>query len=78
MIGIVDKGHMRALVLLDMSSAFDTIDHDILVIILQRQFGIQGPALDRFANFMTDRSQSESVADALSSACAIACGVSQG
>ena len=78
MIGIVDKGHVGALVLLDMSSAFDTVDHDILVSVLQRWFGIQGLALDWFADFMTDRSQSVSVADAVSVSCAVACGVPQG
>jgi Reverse transcriptase (RNA-dependent DNA polymerase) len=62
MIGIVDKGHVVALVLLDISSAFDTVDHDILVSVLQQQFGIQDPALDWFADLMTDHSQSKSVA----------------
>jgi hypothetical protein len=33
------------------SPAFDTVDRDILASILQRLFGIQGPALDWFANF---------------------------
>jgi Reverse transcriptase (RNA-dependent DNA polymerase) len=78
MIGIVNKGHMGALVLLNISSAFDTFDHDILVSVLQRRFGSQGPALVWFPNFMTDPSQSVSVADATSAACAIACGVPQG
>jgi Reverse transcriptase (RNA-dependent DNA polymerase) len=38
----------------------------------------QGPALGWFAGFITDRSQSVSVADATSAAWAIACGVTQG
>jgi hypothetical protein len=78
MIGTVDKGHVVELVLLDMSSAFDTVDHDIIVGVRQRWFAIQGLALDWFADFITDRSQSVFVADTVSAACAITCGVPQG
>jgi Reverse transcriptase (RNA-dependent DNA polymerase) len=77
-IGIVDKGLVSALVLLDMLSAFYTVDHDILVNVLQWRFGIPGPALEWFADFVTDRSQSVSVVDAKSAACALACAVPQG
>ena len=34
------------LVLLDLSAAFDTIDHDHLFELLQNRFGIKGTALD--------------------------------
>jgi len=39
------------LVLLDLSSAFDTIDFDILVSCLKKMVGIWGMALDWFKSF---------------------------
>ncbi len=43
------------LVLLYLSSAFDTIDHDILIDRLQNYTGIQGQALRWFRSYQSDR-----------------------
>ncbi len=43
------------LVLLDLSAAFDTIDHDILIDRLQNYTGIKGQALRWFRSYLSDR-----------------------
>ena len=39
MIHVIDNGQVGALVLLDMSAAFDTVDHQIMIDVLQHRFG---------------------------------------
>ena len=53
----MDSGKGVILVLLDLSAAFDTIDHDILVSRLQSRIGVTGPALDWFHSYLEDRYQ---------------------
>ncbi len=50
-----DQGCISLLVLLDLSAAFNTIDHDILVDRLQNYTGIQGQALRWFRSYLSDR-----------------------
>ncbi|RUS75909.1 hypothetical protein EGW08_016322 [Elysia chlorotica] len=53
-----DQKHCTALVLLDLSAAFDTIDQDLLLHRLRTYFGIKGKALEWIASYLTERSQS--------------------
>ncbi len=51
----LDRGNTIMLVLLDLSSAFDTIDHHILVERMQKEFGVTGTANNWFASYLSDR-----------------------
>ena len=53
----MNKQHMSILVLLDLSTAFDTIDHAILLCRLDTSFGIMDAALAWFSSYLSGRSQ---------------------
>ena len=54
----IDNGNVTALTLLDLSAAFDTIVHNILITRLSTWYGISGTALSWFTSYLTDRQQS--------------------
>ena len=51
------KGNITLLGLLDMSAAFDTVDHGILLHRLETSFGVSGSALAWFQSFLHSRTQ---------------------
>jgi len=57
MVGTIDRGEVGALLLLDMSAAFDTIDHGVMLDVLQRRFGVTDSALAWFSSYFVDRTQ---------------------
>ena len=59
-------GHVILLVLLDLSAAFDTVDHDILIHRLQSLLGLRGSALQWFRSYLRGRSQQVTINGALS------------
>ena len=73
-----DKGLLSVLVLLDLSAAFDTIDHDILLQRLEQSIGISGTALIWFKSYLSDRSQFVFVNDDASITTNVNHGVPQG
>ncbi|XP_013871818.1 RNA-directed DNA polymerase from mobile element jockey [Austrofundulus limnaeus] len=50
-----DSGDHVILVLLDLTAAFDTVDHSILLMRLQHQVGISGTALDWLRSYLANR-----------------------
>ena len=74
----VDSGKVALLSLLDLSAAFDTVDHSILLDRLHVAFGIGGAALGWIRTFLTARTQQVLYLGSLSSVGQLAFGVPQG
>ena len=53
----IDDKQCVVLLLLDLSAAFDKVDHKILLHRLRSRFGIKGKALSWLQSYLTDRSQ---------------------
>ena len=70
--------HVTLLVLLDLSAAFDTLDHKILQQRLETSFGITDSALMWFKSYLSDRSQHVIVDGACSVSIDLSHGVPQG
>ena len=52
----MEKQSIISLVMMDLSDAFDTVDHDILLTILRTKFGIEDKALKWFDSYLHPRS----------------------
>lgn len=74
----VDRGDFGALVLLDLTAAFDTVDHDILLQRLQQTFGIDGAAHRWFRSYLIGRTQYVRRGTLRSFITRLLCGVPQG
>jgi len=74
----VDKGQVVPLVLLDLSSAFDTVDHDCLLSVLQRRFSVDGDAMTWFRSYLADRTRTFVAGKDHHGPLPVNCGVPQG
>ena len=71
-------GEATALVLLDLSSAFDTIDHTTLLSCLLDWFGVGGSALKWLSSYLTECFQSVKIGSTLSDLQKLLFGIPQG
>ena len=74
----VDKDGAAVLVLLDLSAAFDTIDHAILINTLRDRFGITSSALQWIKSYLSGRFQTVIINGAHSRKVSLEFGVPQG
>ena len=75
---MIDKKHNVLLLLLDLSAAFDTISHKLLIHKLKNMYSINGAVLKWIKSYLTDRSFSVKVNRSSSSPCKLIIGVPQG
>ena len=73
-----DSGQVSALVLIDLSAAFDTVDHGTLLEVLSLRFGITGSVLEWFKSYLTGRTQTVTTSSDTSAAVPLVCNVLQG
>ena len=73
-----DRGDATFLCLLDMSAAFDTVDHDILVERIEKAFGLRGQVLEWIKSFLLTRTQTVMLNGKQLSSSELPCGVPQG
>ena len=74
----LDHGNISVLTLLDLSAAFETADHTILLQRLEKVFGIQDTALHWFSSYLTNRTKTVTVNKCSSAQVTISCGVPKG
>ena len=74
----MDENQVSLLSLLDLSAAFDTFDHGILLSRLEHTLGISGQALSWFRSYLSDRTQTVHVNGCFSSPSVVSYGVPQG
>ena len=74
----MDRQAVTLLVLIDLSAAFNTIDHAILLETLEKDFGETGNALKWLASYLSERKQTILIKDHESEVFNLQSGVPQG
>jgi len=72
-----DADGVTTLILLDLSSAFDTVDHSIMLMVLQQRLGIDGQTLEWFRSYLADRLKAVVVNGSSSATSHVDCSVLQ-
>ena len=73
-----DKGFNICSIFLDLSKAFDTVNHALLINNLKNCYGVRGTPLCLLNNYLSNRLQYTCINSTISSLESISCGVSQG
>ena len=74
----MDRQEVCFFVLLDLSSAFDTIDHKTITDVLEYQFGVTDKALEWIKSFLSNRKQRVDLDNNFPEVCDVKYGVPQG
>ena len=74
----MNSQQVTLMVLLDLSSAFDTVNHNILLERLDKDIGMRGVTLDWFRSYLSNRCQQVCANGSLSKQYHLNCGVPQG
>ena len=74
----IDSNRAVILLVLDLSAAFDTVDHSILLNRLAYRFGLRGTALAWFESYLSYRSHFVCIRGVGSATRSLSCGVPQG
>ena len=61
----LENQEVACLILLDLSAAFDTIDHNILLSRLETRFVVTGATLSWLRSYLTERTQAIAIGDPL-------------
>ena len=73
-----DENQATVIIFLDLSAAFDTLNHEKLLQILETELGITGVALQWFKSFLVNRTVRVKVNDQYSDSKQVRCGTPQG
>ena len=74
----MDIATLKGVIFLDIKNAFDSVNHDILIIKVNKNFGIIGMEPNWFRSYLTNREQQCIINGQLSSKKMITCGVPPG
>ena len=74
----LDSGNLAVLMMLDLSAAFDSVDHVTLLQRLNKSYGINGVVINWFSSYLDDRSQCVRCSQSTSTTSKLLYGVPQG
>ena len=74
----IEKGTVTLLVIMDLSPAFDSVNHSVLFSVLEDYFGVSGAALGWFRSYLAGRGFKVNISEKYSSVKFLTIGVPQG